>query len=851
MWLVWSGFTTVAWSQCDDSPDWTVCASGCDRTDIATAVTDASDNDRISVEAGSYPQQIVLTGGKHVCVEAVGTVTVNTGANGEIIRVDNSDLELIGVNIVGNVDRRCIYVSGAGASITFDGVGMSQCNEAADGAGIFLDGGTSAIIVRSELFNNGSTYNGGALYANGGSTVSIIDSDLHNNLGNQGAALWLSGDAAISDSDIHNNDSLDQGGAIFMNNVHLDLFNTNFVGNTSESEGGCLSLFGSSSLDIAGSRFEGCIAQGHGGAVYQASSGAASVSDTTFLANRAESLSNGGGIYVISAASVSITDTRFTRNEAVAGGGLYTSGIGSVTVLRSTFCENESTDGGGAYHGSLGSSSLLSNNLYQWNTSINNGGGLYTTNSSAIVRNNVFLQNVGEDSAGAYVTGGNTTLWSNIFAYHTGIAARKEGSGSVSSAYNNWFENDVDVDGFVKGLGERSDDPQFVGFVDNSSCDDVLTLNSASPLIDAGDPDPAQDDLDGTPNDIGLYGGPNADLDFDNDGSIRPFDCADDDPDVSPSAEEIAGDSVDGNCDGYELCYIDSDLDGYGSAETVSVLGLDCNAPGTSPNADDCYDQAFAIFPGASETPANGIDEDCDLMELCYIDADRDGFGSEVSSPSSLDCSLPGFSLTPDDCDDDDGDQNPDAIELAADGIDGNCDGLETCYEDLDHDDHGTAVLVTDSDLTCTADGSATIADDCDDTDPTVFPGGAEEPGDSIDGDCDSTEICYQDLDGDGQGSFTQLSDALGCDLSGLSATGNDCDDADVDRFSGALERCNGIDDNCDGVLDEGCVDSLEPRSSTVGCSCETAPSSPPFAVLLTFVLCVWRTKRRLWCRAG
>lgn len=38
---------------------------------------------------------------------------------------------------------------------------------------------------------------------------------------------------------------------------------------------------------------------------------------------------------------------------------------------------------------------------------------------------------------------------------------------------------------------------------------------------------------------------------------------------------------------------------------------------------------------------------------------------------------------------------------------------------------------------------------------------------------------------------------------------GDDCDDGRADTFTGAVERCNGVDDNCDGVVDEGASDAL------------------------------------------
>lgn len=42
------------------------------------------------------------------------------------------------------------------------------------------------------------------------------------------------------------------------------------------------------------------------------------------------------------------------------------------------------------------------------------------------------------------------------------------------------------------------------------------------------------------------------------------------------------------------------------------------------------------------------------------------------------------------------------------------------------------------------------------------------------------------------------------------SPAGEDCDDAEAAVFPGADERCNGIDDDCDGRVDEGAVDRQE-----------------------------------------
>jgi N-acetylneuraminic acid mutarotase len=61
----------------------------------------------------------------------------------------------------------------------------------------------------------------------------------------------------------------------------------------------------------------------------------------------------------------------------------------------------------------------------------------------------------------------------------------------------------------------------------------------------------------------------------------------------------------------------------------------------------------------------------------------------------------------------------------------------------------------------------------------------------------------FRDSDGDGYGS--SLGSLRSCGQpEGHVTTGDDCDDSDPSVHPGALETCNGADDNCDGALDEG-----------------------------------------------
>lgn len=105
-----------------------------------------------------------------------------------------------------------------------------------------------------------------------------------------------------------------------------------------------------------------------------------------------------------------------------------------------------------------------------------------------------------------------------------------------------------------------------------------------------------------------------------------------------------------------------------------------CGA-GSSRKSGDCNDQNSKIHPEADEIAANGVDENCDDQDLCYADRDGDGFGGATRS-GPMGCGGPGLTTKGGDCDDSSAAAAPNVSgETCGDGLDNDCNGStdESC----------------------------------------------------------------------------------------------------------------------------------------------------------------------------
>lgn len=213
----------------------------------------------------------------------------------------------------------------------------------------------------------------------------------------------------------------------------------------------------------------------------------------------------------------------------------------------------------------------------------------------------------------------------------------------------------------------------------------------------------------------------------------------------------------------------------------------------------------FILFDGPiSGGDGDGDDEvGCLYLGTYYLDEDGDGYGTVAEEF----CGPPGegYAEVGGDCNDNSAIAFPgNPIDLVGDGIDGDCDGAETCYRDTDNDGFRSAdttdYIGSPFNIDCSEFGEAYGFQeiDCDDVNPDLTVADAE--GNCIDlsaaeDGCSDASACNYDPDAP--------SDELNCEY----VTCQGCGDAGACNYNPEASIVN--NDLCEFVSCLGCQDSL------------------------------------------
>lgn len=724
--------------------------------------------------------------------------------------------------IEGVTSAPLILAPGASVSLrnlTLDGMGFER--------GIWL-GQNASVDMRDARCVRGSRLGadqwGGCIRVSAGAELYAERVWFEDSEAFGGAFLDVAGGHATVVDSLFVGGRAEHGAAIVVWNGTLDLVNTKFGDNQATENGGAVLVLEGASASIDASRFHGNSAVGYGGAVY-VQSGSLTARDSVFSENVAGV--DGGAVSFMEAQGATLERAVLVGNQATWRGGGLAAELTAVEMVHSWVQGNTVTSGEGAglyaaggslelgqtlvrdnvSPGSAGGTllwfangSVSDGNLYCGNVAGGPGGGLAIRHSTGVtMANTVFLFNGAEVGGGVHVESGTATMYESVLlandVAHGGAHVHVQGAGSSDQvgvtysllawgqggpgfmalggyAYSDQLWYHANPLGNSAGLSIEfpgySGDPGLLGFspaVPDCSAD----VRPISPLP-VGPPWTGSE-------------APRWYLDEDGDGQPGIVDCNDADPNLHPDTVWFRDADRDGygtdsqtfvgcvppgadwvlqggDCDDADvhahpeaIWYADADGDGYGDADSATVQCA--RPPATSHLSGDCDDADADAFPG----------------QMWHLDLDGDGYGANGSETYA--CAQP-----------------PQGVLVGGDCDDGDPDAFpgQTWFFDLDGDGYGDdASAITQC---ARPDHGVLIGGDCDDGDPVLHP----------------AQTWFVDADGDTWGDDGSLVVQCVPPSNGV-LRGGDCDDSDPTVHPDAPEVCNGIDDDCNGGVDDDPID--------------------------------------------
>ncbi len=467
----------------------------------------ALDGETVCVEPASYPVVGVEYGGRQLHIVGIGGprfTTVDAEQSGTVFVFDDGEGAgsiLEGLTITGGYAQRGGGIRVQGASPTLRNLVITgnavyqEESSSGIGGGIYLVD-SSPVLDRILVSGNLAEEDGGGIY------IDVSDPTLEDVTVSANAAHQYGGGVFSVDSggawdrvELLDNRAELAGGGMWMGTRSPSLSQLTVSGNTTD---GCEECFGGGiGLAWADADFDGLNVTRNGGG-------------------------RGGGVYV--SGNATFHDASVTHNDAVLEGGGFHIDDGEVELSSVRVAGNVAEAGGGFR---LGNATVtLDGGIVAGNSAMSSGGGVFLVNASlaldgvAVVANVAAADGGGIHQAGTPFTAENVSISDNEAARGGGVYLASGGDPEIR--YCNLWENaGGDTANFAaEPVGQSGNLSQAPGFLDVVTDDPDLWdlhLSADSPLVDAGNP--TRLDPDGSPSDVGAYGGDGAGAwDLDRDG---------------------------------------------------------------------------------------------------------------------------------------------------------------------------------------------------------------------------------------------------------------------------------------------------------------------------------------------
>lgn len=221
-----------------------------------------------------------------------------------------------------------IYIYTGNANIS--GSKIIGNKSSAKGGGVYVGGNS---VITDTLVSGNISRQGGGIYTTSatGEVAALNTIKVNKNVAEDGAGIFITGDALINQAEISENNASSRGGALYIDYAARATVNNSVIkGNISTQDGGAFYVNNEGFSDWENDYFSGLY-----------------VNNTEASGNQAV---NGGALYAASQSTATFVNSVFSGNNATNGGAIYNNS-GTVTLKNTSIYNNGASDlGGGIYN---------------------------------------------------------------------------------------------------------------------------------------------------------------------------------------------------------------------------------------------------------------------------------------------------------------------------------------------------------------------------------------------------------------------------------------------------------------------------------------------------------------------